>query len=56
MRSTDRLAKKNSVPGDGRWKSEWAGFGCGFCHNGMLEYKGTRISISGSTKVLFVVS
>ena len=36
-----------TVVGDGRWKGEWAGLGCAACHNGQLQYRGTRISISG---------
>jgi hypothetical protein len=39
---------KTIIP-DGRWKGEWVGMGCALCHNGMLRYKGTRISISGGT-------
>jgi len=38
-----------TVVKDGRWKGEWVGMGCALCHNGMLQYKGTRISISGGT-------
>ena len=36
-----------TVVGDGRWKGEWVGLGCASCHNGQLQYRGTRISISG---------
>ena len=36
-----------TVVTDGPWKGEWAGLGCAACHNGQLEYKGTKISISG---------
>jgi hypothetical protein len=35
------------VVNDGRWKGEWVGLGCAACHNGQLEYKGTKIRISG---------
>ena len=36
-----------TVMADGPWKGEWIGLGCAACHNGQLDYKGTRISISG---------
>ena len=32
-----------TVVNDGRWKGEWVGLGCAACHNGQLEYNGTRI-------------
>jgi hypothetical protein len=38
-----------TVMTEGPWKGEWVGLGCAACHNGQLEYKGTRISISGGT-------
>jgi hypothetical protein len=44
-----------TVMKDGRWKGEWVGMGCALCHNGMLEYKGTRIGISGGTNGTFDV-
>jgi hypothetical protein len=34
---------------DGPWKGEWVGLGCAACHNGQIEYKGSRVSISGGT-------
>jgi hypothetical protein len=34
---------------EGPWKGEWVGLGCAACHNGQLEYKGTKIRISGGT-------
>jgi len=37
---------KTIVP-DGPWKGEWAGLGCAACHNGQLEFQGTKIRISG---------
>ncbi len=39
---------KTVVP-DGRWKGEWVGLGCAACHNGQLEYKGSKLSISGGS-------
>ncbi len=39
------LAK--DVVAGGRWKDEWAGLTCAACHNGQIEYKGTRIRIAG---------
>jgi hypothetical protein len=36
-----------TVVNDGRWKGEWVGLGCAACHNGQLEYQGTKIRISG---------
>jgi hypothetical protein len=36
-----------TVMTEGPWKGEWVGLGCAACHNGQLEYKGTRIRISG---------
>ncbi len=38
-----------TVMAEGPWKGEWVGLGCAACHNGQLEYQGTRISISGGT-------
>jgi hypothetical protein len=32
---------------DGPWKGEWVGMGCASCHNGQVEFKGTKVSISG---------
>jgi len=32
---------------DGPWAGEWAGLGCAACHNGQLEFKGTKIRVSG---------
>jgi len=32
---------------EGPWKGEWVGLGCAACHNGQLEYKGTKVRISG---------
>jgi hypothetical protein len=43
---------KTVVP-DGRWKGEWVGLGCAACHNGQIEYKSARISISGGTAASF---
>jgi hypothetical protein len=36
-----------TVMTEGPWKGEWVGLGCAACHNGQLEYKGTKIRISG---------
>jgi hypothetical protein len=36
-----------TVVTEGPWKGEWVGLGCAACHNGQLEYKGTKIRISG---------
>ena len=36
-----------TVVTEGPWKGQWAGLGCAACHNGQLEYKGTKIRISG---------
>ena len=41
------LGVSKTVVNDGRWKGEWVGLGCAACHNGQLEYKGTKIRISG---------
>jgi hypothetical protein len=38
-----------TVMTDGPWKGEWVGLGYAACHNGQLQYKGTKISISGGT-------
>ncbi|MFW9264412.1 di-heme-cytochrome C peroxidase [Nostoc sp. CALU 546] len=37
----------NTVVADGRWKGKWVGLSCAACHNGQIEHKGTKISISG---------
>ena len=36
-----------TVVRDGRWKGDWVGLGCAACHNGQIEYKGNKLSISG---------
>ncbi|MHC0067056.1 di-heme-cytochrome C peroxidase [Nostoc sp. UIC 10890] len=36
-----------TVVTDGRWKGKWVGLTCAACHNGQIEHKGTKISISG---------
>jgi hypothetical protein len=41
------IGVSKTVVNDGRWKGEWVGLGCAACHNGQLEYKGTKIRISG---------
>ena len=41
-----------TVVNDGRWKGQWVGLGCAACHTGQLEYKGTKIRISGGTAIL----
>jgi hypothetical protein len=38
-----------TVVTEGSWKGEWVGLGCAACHNGQLEYKGTKIRISGGS-------
>jgi hypothetical protein len=43
---------KAIVP-EGRWKGEWVGLGCAACHNGQIEYKRTKISISGGNNATF---
>jgi hypothetical protein len=40
---------------DGRFKGQWAGLTCAACHNGQLEYKGTKIRVSGGTNTAFDV-
>ena len=40
---------------DGQFKGQWAGLTCAACHNGQLEYKGTKIRISGGTNTAFDV-
>ncbi len=37
----------NTVVADGRWKGKWVGLSCAACHNGQIEHKGTKVSISG---------
>ena len=41
------IGVSKTVVNDGRWKGEWVGLGCAACHTGQLEYKGTKIRISG---------
>jgi hypothetical protein len=42
-----------TVMTEGPWKGEWVGLGCAACHNGQLEYKGTKIRISGGNANTF---
>src|SRR5262245_31383502 len=44
-----------TVMTEGPWKGEWVGLGCAACHNGQLEYKGTKIRISGGNAKNFDV-
>jgi mono/diheme cytochrome c family protein len=37
---------KTSVA-DGRWKGQWVGLTCAACHNGEIQYRGTKIRITG---------
>lgn len=38
-----------TIISEGRWKGKWLGLGCAACHNGLLQYKEQKISISGGT-------
>jgi hypothetical protein len=44
-----------TVMAEGPWKGEWVGLGCAACHNGQLEYKGTKIRVSGGNAYTFNV-
>ena len=44
-----------TVIADGKWKGNWVGFTCAACHNGQIQHKGTRISISGGNNNTFNV-
>ncbi len=46
----------NTVVADGRWKGKWVGLSCAACHNGQIEHKGTKISISGGNNTTLDVN